>query len=135
MARRCHLIEEFVVKHVEAPPFDDARAEPLVLHGHCHQKALAGVAPTLQALTMAGYEVEVLDTGCCGMAGSFGYERDHYEMSMAVGELVLFPSLRERAGASVAAPGTSCRHQIMDGVGHKAEHPAIWLQRALVDGR
>ena len=105
----------------------------MILHGHCHQKALVGTKPTEEALRMAGYDVETLPTGCCGMAGSFGYEQEHYEVSMKIGELVLFPALREREGDGlVVAPGTSCRDQIAHGVAREAVHPARALELRLV---
>lgn len=102
------------------------------IHGHCHAKALIGNTDLREALQLAGYEAEMLDTGCCGMAGSFGYEDDHYEVSMDIGELRLFPALRETPQEElVCAPGFSCRHQINDGTGRKAYHPAQLLARAV----
>jgi Fe-S oxidoreductase len=78
------------------------------------------------------YEVEVIPSGCCGMAGSFGYEKEHYTVSMKIGELVLFPAIREKEPAAlIAAPGTSCRHQIKDGTGESALHPIDILYAAL----
>lgn len=135
-AERCMLLEEFIVWADEQGRFPAPwREEPvgeIVLHGHCHQKAIVGVAPTVKALTLAGYKVTTLPTGCCGMAGSFGYEEEHYDLSMRIGELVLFPSLRKLPeGRAIVAPGTSCRHQIKDGTGRTAHHPAIWLEWAL----
>jgi Fe-S oxidoreductase len=105
----------------------------VLLHGHCHQKALAGVDASAWIVGLPeNYSVEVIPSGCCGMAGSFGYEKEHYAVSMNVGELVLFPAVR-KAGEDVlvAAPGTSCRHQIMDGTGRKALHPVEVLYAAL----
>ncbi len=104
------------------------------LHGHCHQKALSSVDFSRQVLELpANYTVEVIPSGCCGMAGSFGYEKEHYPLSMKIGELVLFRAVR---GADVetliAAPGTSCRHQIHDGTGRTALHPVEILWAALV---
>ena len=86
----------------------------ILLHGHCHQKALTGMAPAMKLLSrIPGCEVSDADAGCCGMAGSFGYEREHYEVSKTVGERKLFPAIRERAaGTTVVAPGYSCRQQI-----------------------
>jgi Fe-S oxidoreductase len=100
-------------------------AGPITLHGHCHQKALWGADTSARFLRrLPGASVNVLDTGCCGMAGSFGYTADRYELSMKIGELTLFPALRGLdAGAIVVAPGTSCRHQIHDGVALNAVHP------------
>ncbi len=104
------------------------------LHGHCHQKALSSLTPTKKSLSLpANYEVHLIPSGCCGMAGSFGYEVEHYEVSMKVGELVLFPTVRKQAeDVIIAAPGTSCRHQIKDGTGRIAQHPAEILYEALI---
>ena len=103
------------------------------MHGHCYQKALSSVAPTVKLLSLpANYSVETIPSGCCGMAGSFGYEKEHYDISLKIGELVLFPAVRKQsADAIMAAPGTSCRHQIKDGTGKKALHPVEVLYRAL----
>lgn len=103
------------------------------LHGHCHQKALSSLTPTKKSLSLpTNYEVHLIPSGCCGMAGSFGYEAEHYEVSMKVGELVLFPTIRKQAeDVIIAAPGTSCRHQIKDGTGRIAQHPAEILYEAL----
>ncbi|QDG54834.1 FAD-binding protein [Persicimonas caeni] len=136
LADRALLIEEFVAQAAADGEFSaewtDGTLPKVLLHGHCHQKALVGVSPTVEALEAAGYEVEALPTGCCGMAGSFGYEEQHYEVSMDIGELVLFPALRDADEETlVCAPGTSCRHQIHDGVRRTAHHPAILLERAL----
>ena len=93
----------------------------ILLHGHCHQKALWGTADTLRLLrSIAGAEVSEMKTGCCGVAGSFGYE--HYALSMKIAEDRLLPSIRENADAIIAAPGTSCRAQIED-AGYQARHP------------
>ena len=133
------LIEEFLQTEAEAgrivPGQFKQDAKRVLLHGHCHQKALSSVAPSGFILSLPqNYTVEVLPTGCCGMAGSFGYEAEHYEVSMQVGELVLFPALRkpEHKEYLVAAPGTSCRHQIADGTGRHAMHPIEILWGALV---
>ena len=81
----------------------------------------------------ANHEVHLINSGCCGMAGSFGYEAEHYEVSMKVGELVLFPAVRKQESTTlIAAPGTSCRHQIKDGTGRIAQHPAEIMYDALV---
>ncbi len=132
LSQRSLLIDEFVAN---SPTLFAGRPrgenQKVLLHGHCHQKALAGASSTTTALAAAGYEVELLKTGCCGMAGSFGYEKDHYEISMKIGELVLFPKLRRDGGSSIiAAPGTSCRHQILDGTGITAVHPVELLADA-----
>ncbi|MFL5537753.1 MAG: (Fe-S)-binding protein, partial [Longimicrobiaceae bacterium] len=104
-----------------------------VVHGHCHQKAIVGMGPTTEVLSrVEGLEFRVLDSGCCGMAGSFGYEQGHYEVSRACGERVLFPAVREAAAEDlVVAPGFSCRHQIADFcAGRRALHPAELLAMA-----
>lgn len=105
-----------------------------MLHGHCQQKALSSVAPSVKMLSLPeNYSVEVIPSGCCGMAGSFGYEKEHYELSMKIGELVLFPAVRNRPeNTIVAAAGTSCRHQVKDGTKEKAFHPVEILMDALI---
>jgi Fe-S oxidoreductase len=105
-----------------------ARGSTVLLHGHCHQKALVGTVPTEEVLALApGTSVEVVDSGCCGMAGLFGYEKGHYEVSMRMGERRLFPAVRDAGRRVVVAPGTSCREQIQDGTGRRAVHPAEYL--------
>lgn len=137
LARNCLLLEEFVVREHEAGHIRSSsftrNPQKILLHGHCFQKALASIEPTVQALQIPeNYTVEVIPSGCCGMAGSFGYEKEHYDISMQIGELVLFPAVREAGeGTIVAASGTSCRHQIKDGTGHLARHPAEILFDAL----
>jgi FAD/FMN-containing dehydrogenase/Fe-S oxidoreductase len=107
---------------------------PVLLHGHCHQKALVGTGPTERALALAsGSDVKVVDSGCCGMAGLFGYEEGHYEVSMKMGERRLFPAVRGAEGRKIVAPGTSCREQISDGTGRRALHPAEYLAQLLVE--
>jgi len=109
------------------------RPGSILLHGHCHQKSMGLVAPSRALLAgIPGASVVDLDAGCCGMAGSFGYGRDHYEVSRAIGERKLFPALRRKPdGAAVVAAGTSCRHQIADFTGETALHPAVLLQSLL----
>lgn len=102
----------------------------VVLHGHCHQKALVGAQDTLAILqSVPGANVQLVDSGCCGMAGSFGYE--HYDMSMAIGERVLFPAVRKAPTATIIAPGFSCRQQIAHGTGRMPKHPVQLLARQL----
>ncbi len=105
------------------------------LHGHCQQKAIAGTGSTVAALELVpGYEVTTLNTGCCGMAGSFGYEREHYDLSMKIGEDRLFPAIRNADDRTeFAATGTSCRHQIADGTGRTAHHPIELIRAAVGD--
>ena len=131
------LLDEFLARaatagRIGADAFTDEPRRVLV-HGHCHQKALSAVEHTVTALSLPrNYAVEVIPSGCCGMAGSFGYEREHYDVSMRIGELVLFPAVRAAAAdAILAAPGTSCRHQILDGTDRRALHPAEILHAAL----
>ena len=104
----------------------------LLLHGHCHQKALIGTGPSKKTLGLTGAEVTEVDSGCCGMAGSFGYEAEHYDVSMTMAERRLLPAVRSfDGGGTVVAAGTSCRHQIMHGTGRRALHPAQVLHAAL----
>lgn len=137
LGRRALLFEEFLAREADAGRIDRAAftVEPqeILLHGHCHQKALSSLAPAVKALQLpANYRVQVIPSGCCGMAGSFGYEAEHFALSRQIGELVLFPAVR-KAGAQtlIAAAGTSCRHQIRDGTGRRALHPAEVLHAAL----
>jgi Fe-S oxidoreductase len=100
------------------------RAEKCLLHGHCHQKALVGAGGTAAALRLVpDLDVTILDVGCCGMAGSFGYEKEHYDLSVKIAGLQLLPALAAAPTALVVAPGTSCRHQIRDLAGRRALHP------------
>jgi Fe-S oxidoreductase len=105
-----------------------------VLHGHCHQKALCGSSGSAAALRLVpGLQVNVLDAGCCGMAGSFGYEHDHYDLSVQIANLALVPALKAEPDATVAATGTSCRHQIRDLTGRRALHPLEVIAEAMGD--
>ena len=131
LGRNCLLFDEFLMRefragHIDRDVFREVRAD-IWLHGHCHQKSLVGIGPTADLLRLIpGATVHVIPSGCCGMAGSFGYEKEHYAASMAIGEMVLFPAVRKamaRPETIVAAPGTSCRHQILDGTGFRARHP------------
>ncbi|HYC71685.1 MAG TPA: FAD-linked oxidase C-terminal domain-containing protein [Opitutaceae bacterium] len=136
LARHALLFDEFIAREAAAGRIrrEAFRQEPRVvrLHGHCHQKALSSLNPTVQALGLAGHDVRLIPSGCCGMAGSFGYEAEHFGISQQIGELVLFPAVRATpADALVCAPGTSCRHQIKDATGRIARHPAEILRAAL----
>lgn len=137
LAEHCLMLDEFIIREFDAGRITseqfEAKEQLIKLHGHCFQKALASVVPTVRALRIPkGYKVHMIPSGCCGMAGSFGYEKEHYELSMQVGELVLFPTVREQPeDVIIAAPGTSCRHQIHDGTGRQALHPAEILYAAL----
>ena len=106
----------------------------ILFHGHCHQKAVTGTAATVALLrAIPGAEVTEVDAGCCGMAGSFGFEAEHYDLSMTIGELRLFPAVRaEPAGTIIAASGVSCRQQIAHGTGRAARHPLEIVRSALI---
>ncbi len=138
LAKNCLLFDDFIMREVNDGRINKAQftsdQRSIRLHGHCHQKSLASTASTKQMLTLpANYRVDEIKSGCCGMAGSFGYEAEHYEVSMKVGELVLFPEVRKTAAdTTIAAPGTSCRHQIMDGTGRKALHPVEVFWESLI---
>ncbi len=132
------LVEEFICRELDrgnigAGDFTEREAR-ILLHGHCQQKALASTLPTKRMLSVpVNYHVSEIPSGCCGMAGAFGFEKEHYDLSMKIGELVLFPEVRSAADDTIiAAPGTSCRHQIADGTGKKAYHPVEILYDALV---
>jgi FAD/FMN-containing dehydrogenase/Fe-S oxidoreductase len=138
LAGNALLLDEFLAQAAAAgrigPEAFTDKPQRVLVHGHCHQKALSSIDHTVAMLSLPrNYCVEVIPSGCCGMAGSFGYEREHYEVSMQIGELVLFPAVRQAAVETIlAAPGTSCRHQITDGTGRRALHPAEILHAALV---
>ncbi|PWK29381.1 FAD/FMN-containing dehydrogenase [Arcicella aurantiaca] len=138
VAENAYLIDEFLAQEVDKKKITKdlfkADKKLIKLHGHCHQKALSSLVATKKILSLpANYEVQLIPSGCCGMAGSFGYEAEHYEVSMKVGELVLFPTIRKQADdVIIAAPGTSCRHQIKDGTGRTAQHPVEILWEALL---
>ncbi|RQP11292.1 MAG: FAD-binding oxidoreductase [Parapedobacter sp.] len=140
LAGNALLIDEFLANEMESGYIQRSRFEgaprDIKLHGHCYQKAFHLVDKTAKILAFPeGYRVEIIPSGCCGMAGSFGYEKEHYEVSMKVGELVLLPTVRETPDSIlIAAPGTSCRHQIKDGAGRKAYHPVEILWEALHKG-
>ncbi|WAC42660.1 FAD-binding and (Fe-S)-binding domain-containing protein [Pedobacter sp. SL55] len=137
LAQNCFLIEEFLWQEFETGKISadqfTTKPQQIKLHGHCYQKSLNALTPTEKILGMpANYTVEMIPSGCCGMAGSFGYEEEHYEVSMQVGELVLLPAVRNAATDTIiAAAGTSCRHQIKDGAQKVAKHPVEILWEAL----
>lgn len=131
-------IEEFMARetrrgNIQKEKFSREQRN-LKVHGHCHQKALSSMQSLKDTLSIPeNYKVEVIPSGCCGMAGSFGYEKNHFDVSMKVGELVLFPTVRKAPSDTIiTAPGTSCRHQIKDGTGKIAKHPVEVLWDALV---
>jgi Fe-S oxidoreductase len=128
--------EEFIARCAEENRLElswDTRPRHILLHGHCHQKALVGTKPSLQALQLIpNATITEVDSGCCGMAGSFGYEAEHLNISLQMGERRLFPAVRGAGdGVWLAAAGTSCRQQIQFGTGRTAFHPAEILHHAL----
>jgi len=143
LGRNALLYDEFLLREMEegriGPDSFEQTPLEIFLHGHCHQKALVGVEATARVLReLLGAKVNVIPSGCCGMAGSFGYEKEHYKTSLEIGEMVLFPAVRKAVSGQsgttpvvVAAPGTSCRQHILDGTGVKAVHPIEILYRYL----
>jgi Fe-S oxidoreductase len=131
------LIDEFITREIARGNIKkeqlSTQRKLIKLHGHCQQKAWGALSSSARILSLPeNYKVEIIPSGCCGMAGSFGYEKEHYEISMKIGELVLFPAIRKlEKNVIVAAPGTSCRHQIKDGTGVHALHPVEVLYNAL----
>lgn len=137
IAENAYLIEEFLAKEIqegnlESNLFTEERLD-IKIHNHCHQKALSNQKVTFDVLNLpTNYKVTIIPSGCCGMAGSFGYEKEHYEISMKVGALKLFPAISNANPETViAANGTSCRHQIFDGTKRIAQHPVSILKKAL----
>jgi len=134
MAKNTFMIDEFLANEMKAGNIKKdiftTETKEIKLHGHCQQKAVASTESTKYVLSFPeNYTVEEIPSGCCGMAGSFGYEKEHYDLSMKVGELVLFPAVRTaKKDTLISAPGTSCRHQIKDGTGRDAAHPVeiLW---------
>ena len=135
VAANAWLFEEFLACEAHAGRMRLAlqpASAPILLHGHCHQKAFGAVNSILEVLRLIpGSEPRLIDSSCCGMAGSFGYEAEHHEISMKMAELKLFPALRAAPEAIVVADGTSCRHQIRDGLERTALHAARLLERLL----
>jgi Fe-S oxidoreductase len=128
LAAQALLFEEFLGREARAgrfAPVWKAATQPMRVHGHCHQKAFGAMPPVLEVLRLIpDAEVTEIESSCCGMAGSFGYEAEHYDISMAMAELSLLPAIREAPDAMIVADGTSCRHQIAHGSGRAAEHGA-----------
>lgn len=138
LAKNVRTIDEFISSEINNGYIKNTqfttKKEVIKLHGHCHQKALSNVLSSFSLLNIPkNYKVTVIPSGCCGMAGSFGYEKEHYTLSMQVGEQVLFPAIRKtEKDTIIAAVGTSCRHQIKDGTNKEALHPVTILRRALL---
>jgi FAD/FMN-containing dehydrogenase/Fe-S oxidoreductase len=138
IANQALLLEEFLARESRAGRLEELKKKlrPLdrrvLLHGHCHQKAFAAVTPIVEVLRLIpGVQPEVIESSCCGMAGSFGYEAGHYDVSMQMAELSLLPAVRKYPGAIVVADGTSCRHQVQDGAQREAVHAAVLLAAQL----
>jgi Fe-S oxidoreductase len=138
LAKNTWLIDDFIANEAAKGAITKDRftkeARTIKLHGHCQQKALSSTAGSVRLLSLPeNYTVSTIPSGCCGMAGSFGYEKEHYDISQKIGELVLLPTVRQQtADTLIAAPGTSCRHQIKDGTGRIALHPIEILYDACV---
>lgn len=132
------LLEEFLAEEIANGRITNKRftkeAKTIKIHAHCHQKSLSNQKVTFDMLNLPeNYTVTIISSGCCGMAGSFGYEDEHYELSMKIGELKLFPAVKKSGPNTViAANGTSCRHQISDGTGVRAYHPVTILKQAML---
>jgi Fe-S oxidoreductase len=126
------LLDAIAEGRMVLPPGRAVRGRRVLFHGHCHQKALAGTAATVALLrSIPGADVIEVDAGCCGMAGSFGFEAEHYDLSMSIGELRLFPAIRAEAEDTViVATGVSCRQQIEHGTGRRALHPLELVKQA-----
>jgi Fe-S oxidoreductase len=132
------MLEEFICKEFENGKISrgqfSGQSRLIKLHGHCQQKAIASTSPTIRMLSIpVNHLVEEIHDGCCGMAGSFGYEKEHYELSMKIGEMVLFPVVRKASDETIiVAPGTSCRHHIAESTGRKVLHPVEVLFNAIL---
>jgi Fe-S oxidoreductase len=138
ISRQALLFEEFLAREAAAGQLEKLKSQlqptgqPILLHGHCHQKAFGAVSPVMDVLKLIpGARPALIESSCCGMAGSFGYEASHYEVSMQMAELSLLPAVRQQPDAIVVADGTSCRHQIRDGAQREAVHVAALLARLL----
>ncbi len=137
IATHSYTLDEFIYKEMENGKIDSScfniHSQAIQVHGHCHQKAMSDIQKSIHVLAqLLQTTVSLIPSGCCGMAGSFGYEKQHYEVSMQVGELVLFPSVRKHKDShTICASGTSCRHQIMDGTGVSSKHLATILFESL----
>ncbi len=138
ISEQAMLFEEFMAREAAAGQLESLKArlqaidQAILLHGHCHQKAFGAISPVMDVLKLIpGAKPELIESSCCGMAGSFGYEASHYEVSMQMAELSLLPAVRAQPDAMVVADGTSCRHQIKDGAQREAVHVAVLLARQL----
>src|SRR4029077_9147271 len=137
VAAQALLFEEFVAREAKGGRFNldfKAANQPILVHGHCHQKAFDAFSPVLDVLRLIpGAKPEPIESSCCGMAGSFGYEAGHYALSMRMAEGALLPAVRQQPEAVVVADGTSCRQQIWHGAGREALHVARLLEQHIAD--
>ncbi|MNS14845.1 Anaerobic glycerol-3-phosphate dehydrogenase subunit C [compost metagenome] len=137
LSKNVFTVEEFFKKEITSGKIHSGQFSDIVkeikIHGHCHQKSLSTVEATFAMLNLPkNTSVTIYNSGCCGMAGSFGYEKEHYDISMQMGEDTLFPKVRATAETvAIAAAGTSCRHQIFDGTNRNALHPVTILKSCL----
>jgi hypothetical protein len=137
ISRNTYTIEEFLYREFSSGKFDssifDSHEREIVVHGHCHQKSLTNLDEVAWLLSIPqNHKVDIIPSGCCGMAGSFGYGKEHFEFSQKIAELVLFPYLRDHPNALICAPGTSCRHQIHDGLNRMSYNTAELLLNAMI---
>jgi Fe-S oxidoreductase len=141
VAHEVSLVDSLILDAIDqgALTLDPASAlagSRILLHPHCHQKAASATAPTAAMLErIPGADVVTLDAGCCGMAGSFGYEHAHYDLSMQIGAMRLFPAVNREPDAIIAATGVSCRQQIAHGTGRTAVHPVVLMRQAIQQSR
>jgi Fe-S oxidoreductase len=138
VAAHAVLFEEFLAREDLAGKLEAFKpqlrpmTQNVLLHGHCHQKAFDAVNPIMTVLRwIPGANPALIESSCCGMAGSFGYEVEHHDVSMQMAELDLLPAVRKHPDAVVVADGTSCRHQILDGAQRQAVHVAVLLAQQL----
>ena len=137
VSKRAYLFDEFIARNQQVIDTNSFTLEQasgrFLVHGHCHQKSLVGMEPTQNMLSLIpNAEVDIIPSGCCGMAGSFGYEKEHYEVSMQIAELELFPAIRNASSDTlIVATGVSCRHQIANGMGVRAFHPVEVFARSM----
>jgi FAD/FMN-containing dehydrogenase/Fe-S oxidoreductase len=138
IARQARMVDDLILDAVDDGSLTlngaaTGAASRILFHGHCHQKAAGATAGSVALLRrVPGASVDVLDAGCCGMAGSFGFEREHYDLSLGIGAMRLFPAVRAAPDAIVAATGVSCRQQITQGTGRRAKHPVVILRDHLI---
>ena len=137
LAAKTWMIEEWLDRNWDSHPMRpefSKTSEEVVLHAHCHQKAMWGAGTSYGLLRrIFGESAQTLATGCCGMAGGFGFQDANFDLSMRIAEQDLFAKLKTHPDAIICAPGTSCRHQIADGLERNALHPIELVARAIAD--